>query len=89
MGQKGQYLVEVNTQIREQLHHLKQEKQKQDQSIETYEIEIQRQNDQIKVLTTALEIKAEDFGLEGEFRTSLLYDVGHSRQELLKVKEDY
>jgi chromosome segregation ATPase len=61
---------------------LREEREKASKGVSDLKAEIAGQKSQIAVLTQALSIKADDLGLEGDLRSSLLYDIGQCRTEL-------
>jgi len=64
---------------------LKDEREKAIKGFADLKTEIAGQKSQIAVLTQALSIKADDLGLEGDLRSSLLYDIGQCRTELAEA----
>ena len=46
-------------------------------------------NQEMKILNKAMEIKADDFKFKGDFKSSILYDIGIHKQEIDNYKEKY
>lgn len=63
----------------------REERERANRALEALKAEIEGQKSQIAVLTQALSIKADDLGLEGDLRSSLLYDIGQCRTELAEA----
>lgn len=81
-GSKGQHVTEVNVQLREQLTSVKRELQHVSQVKAELEEKSDEKDAQLKILSRALDIKAEELGLRGDMRATLLFDLGQSRTEL-------
>jgi chromosome segregation ATPase len=86
-GAKGQHITEVNAQLRDQLGALKRELQTSLKEKEDFEAVCKEKDAQVKVLSRALDIKAEELGLRGDMRSALLYDLGQTRTELEQATE--
>lgn len=81
-GLKGQQIAEFNAQLKEQLTSTRRELQLITQT--KYELEAlgDEKDCQLKVLRRALDIKAEELGLRGDMRSTLLFDLGQAKSEL-------
>jgi chromosome segregation ATPase len=85
-GAKGQVLSELNSSLQSQMEKLEVDKKVSQTRVKELEAQVEKLNDHIIILSRALEIKAEEFGLQGDIRSTLLYDVGQSRDELEKAQ---
>jgi chromosome segregation ATPase len=86
-GAKGQHITEINAQLKDQLGALKRELQTSQKDKEDFEAVCNEKDAQVKVLSRALDIKAEELGLRGDMRSALLYDLGQTRTELEQATE--
>ena len=94
-GAKNQYLIEINNKLRKELDDIKVycylfnqlELEAKSNDTEKIKTTFEKKNQEIKILNRALEIKADDLKIKGEFKTSILYDVGMCKQEIEDYKE--
>lgn len=85
-GAKGHALSELNTNLQSQVDKLEHDKKLTGNRVRDLEAQVEKLNDHIIILSRALEIKAEEFGLKGDIRSTLLFDVGQCRDELEKAQ---
>eukprot|EP00741_Cyanophora_paradoxa_P016423 tig00020912_g15858.t1 len=80
-GAKGLGLLQKNVTLTQKLEKLQDAKRGQESLILAQEEEISKMRNEIKVLTRALDIHADELGIDSDIKSVLLYDLAHARQE--------
>eukprot|EP01029_Cantina_marsupialis_P023715 TRINITY_DN5975_c0_g3_i2.p1 TRINITY_DN5975_c0_g3~~TRINITY_DN5975_c0_g3_i2.p1 ORF type:complete len:737 (-),score=268.30 TRINITY_DN5975_c0_g3_i2:1569-3779(-) len=86
VGAKGQYLVERNDKLRDQVNKLRNDLDTKQRMLNSQEAELDKAAKEIEILARALEIRAHDIGLEGNVRSGLLYQIANLKEDTHRLQ---
>jgi chromosome segregation ATPase len=89
-GAKNQYLVEINNKMRKEMEQMPKQVEERIQEVEKIKNELTKKNQEIKILTKAVEIKVDEmkYAKHGDIKTTLLIDCGMVKQEMDECKSE-
>eukprot|EP00743_Colponemidia_sp_Colp-15_P005207 GILK01005602.1.p1 GENE.GILK01005602.1~~GILK01005602.1.p1 ORF type:complete len:642 (-),score=144.26 GILK01005602.1:110-2035(-) len=88
MGAKGQALANAQMSLKDTIKNLQSDKGRHLEIMAEMEEKLQKQNQELHILTRALEIRADEFALKGDFRSALLFDVAQNRDDADRLREE-
>lgn len=81
-GLKGNQIAQIQNSLEDQIADLRRENQEQSEYIQQLEIDNNQLRSDLEKALEVVEVKAEEFGLTGDLRSSLLYQYAEQKKSL-------
>mmetsp|Transcript_18906 Transcript_18906/g.31013 ORF Transcript_18906/g.31013 Transcript_18906/m.31013 type:complete len:764 (+) Transcript_18906:76-2367(+) len=89
-GLRGQAhgLAEKNVELIGKMDKLKESKREQEAMLQKRDDEVDKLKEEIRILTRALDVHAEDLGIDGDLKSILLYDLAQNKMDNERLRGD-